>query len=145
MKPLSSGEWEARLKTGVEPMDQHHRRLLECFQEGSSILKSGGDPAVLSKLLGDLFAYSIYHFESEESLMKIHGYGAAHAGDMAAHIRQHRVFAGKVVAFRDDLRVGVVVDPGVVLDFLNRWLIDHILTTDRKLADFILQRKGGTA
>jgi hemerythrin-like metal-binding protein len=142
MNTDTQGEWEARLKTGVELMDQHHQRLLDSFKEGSSHLKSGGDPAVLSKIIGDLFAYSIYHFESEESLMKLHGYGTAHAADMAAHVRQHRVFTGKVVAFRDDLRSGVEIDRWAVLDFLNRWLVDHILTTDRKFADFVLERTG---
>jgi len=130
-----------RLHTGVAQMDRHHERLIEMFGAAGDVLRAGGEAAALAKIVGELIAYSIYHFDSEEALMKLHGYGAEFPEAMADHIYQHRIFAGKVVGFRDDLKAGRVVDRWNILDFLNSWLLNHIDTTDRRLAQFIRSRE----
>jgi hemerythrin-like metal-binding protein len=131
---------KVRLKTGLPLMDVHHERLIDLFHEATQLLRSDGDKADLANIINELIAYSMYHFTFEESLMEVNEYATASPETCAAHIRQHRVFAGKVLAFRDDLRAGFGIDCWAVVDFLRSWLVDHISTSDRAFAAFVRSR-----
>jgi hemerythrin len=42
---------------------------------------------------------------------------------------------------RNAIKAGVLISREELLSFLNRWLIDHILNTDKRLAAFLLASK----
>jgi hemerythrin-like metal-binding protein len=140
MTIYTPNNWDTLVKTRVPVMDHHHQRLLDIFNEADYGLHSGVESAVFRKIVNDLLAYSIYHFDAEETLMRMHGYSALHANEMTTHIHEHRVFVGKVVAFRDDHSSGAAVDRQRVLDFLRSWIVEHIARVDPLVARFILQR-----
>jgi len=54
------------------------------------------------------------------------------------HIRQHRSFSAKMVAVRNDIKAGILISREDLQSFLNNWLINHILNTDKRLAVFLL-------
>lgn len=55
---------------------------------------------------------------------------------------QHRAFSSKVVAFRDGLKSATPIAPADhLLAFLNKWLVDHILNTDKRFGSFILTKR----
>ena len=63
----------------------------------------------------------------------------------ALHLEQHRSFSAKVVSIRESLKAGTLIAPDDLIGFLNQWLVDHIMNTDKKLAAFLLAGKAQTA
>ena len=136
--------WNDTLVTGVEEMDEQHRLLVKTLNEAGDKLSDTDDTALLEQITRNLLSYAIYHFETEEALMEEYHYQASHPEDAAIHARQHRSFSAKVVAVRDELKSGTPISRQDLLSFLNGWLVGHIMTTDKKLAAFLLvQRNSG--
>ncbi|MDO9138937.1 MAG: bacteriohemerythrin [Methylobacter sp.] len=126
--------WDERLVTGIDKIDGQHQILINLFNEANTQLTADNSAEFLEHITRDLLSYALYHFETEEQLMQQYGY----VDDAATHIQQHRSFSAKVVAVRNDIKAGVLISREDLLSFLNRWLIDHIFNTDKRLADFLL-------
>jgi hemerythrin len=134
-------QWSAEYATGVAEIDEQHMILVHTLNEASVRLVRQATAELLEQITQDLLAYALYHFETEETLMQEGGYEDEAPGDCAAHLEQHRAFSAKVVAVRDGLKRGVPVPPDELLAFLNHWLINHILNTDKRLGAFIVARR----
>ena len=90
-----------------------------------------------------MLSYALYHFDTEEDLMQEFGY--QEDGDaMQRHLEQHRAFSKQVVSARDSLRAGANISAQELLEFLNTWLVNHILNTDRKLGAFIVAKRSAS-
>ncbi|MDO9046984.1 MAG: hemerythrin domain-containing protein [Methylobacter sp.] len=98
------------------------------------LVKSTSNTKFLEEITRDLLSYALYHFETEEGLMQKYDY----IEDADAHIRQHRSFSAKVVAVRNDIKTGILISREDLLSFLNSWLINHILNTDKGMTAFLL-------
>jgi len=129
--------WNERLVTGIDKIDEQHQILINLFNEANTKLTADNSAEFLEYITRDLLSYALYHFETEEQMMLQYGY----VEDANAHIQQHRSFSAKVVAVRNDIKAGVLISREELLSFLNRWLIDHILNTDKRLAVFLLASK----
>ena len=113
--------------------DTQHQALLDILE----ILKDS--PEAGSALMEKLDIYIDHHFGLEEKYMRLTGYP-----DIKKHIGLHRKFADKVCelkqskhivkeGFRDDeFRKNIV-------DFLNNWLINHLMGIDKELEAHIMQ------
>lgn len=141
MNGRDSIEWTDSFATGVDEIDEQHRILVNTLNDANAKLADGADLDYLEEITQDLLSYALYHFETEEELMQEYGYAGAHAADMDLHLRQHRGFSSKVVAVRDNLRAGVAIAPKDLIGFLNNWLVNHILNTDKKLGAFIVGKR----
>lgn len=130
--------WNDKLVTGITEIDEQHRILINTFNEANAKLSADGSAELLGQITRDLLSYALYHFETEEELMQEYGYVEGSAEDADAHIQQHRNFSTKVVAVRDSIKVGKLISREDLLSFLNGWLINHILNTDKRLAAFLL-------
>lgn len=135
--------WDDSYATGVAEIDEQHMILVHTLNDAS--LKLAGDVRIeqIEQITQDLLAYALYHFETEEALMQEYGYDEGAPQDASMHLEQHRAFSAKVVAVRNDLKAGIAVAPADLLAFLNQWLINHILNTDKRLGAFIVARRGG--
>jgi hemerythrin-like metal-binding protein len=76
--------------------------------------------------------------------MQEYGYPDGPGSDMGLHLEQHRSFSAKVVAVREGLKTGTAISSHDLLDFLNTWLVNHILNTDKKLGAFIVERRSAS-
>lgn len=135
--------WDDSYATGVAEIDEQHMILVHTLNEAS--LKLAGDARIeqIEQITQDLLAYALYHFETEESLMQEYGYEDDAPQDATRHLEQHRAFSTKVVAVRNDLKAGIAVAPADLLGFLNQWLVNHILNTDKRLGAFIVAKRTG--
>ncbi len=133
--------WREDFATGVAEIDEQHMILVHTLNEAATKLKHDTSQETLEQITQDLLSYALYHFETEEELMQRYGY--AEAGDDAAeqHLSQHRAFSAKVVSVRDGLKSGMKIAASDLLDFLNNWLVNHILNTDKKLGAFIVAKR----
>jgi hemerythrin-like metal-binding protein len=130
-------EWTDALLIGVAEVDEQHRILVDTLIEARTQLSREHIDAPFERVSRDLLAYAIYHFATEEMLMQRHGYAAVEPEAAARHLAQHRYFSARVVALRTAEHRG---DPGAgpaLLSFLEDWLVNHIMTTDKALGQFI--------
>ncbi len=138
--------WRDDFATGVAEIDEQHMILVHTLNEAATKLKHDTSQETLEQITQDLLSYALYHFETEEELMQQYGYAdAADADEGAAdqHLSQHRAFSAKVVSVRDGLKSGMRIASSDLLDFLNNWLVNHILNTDKKLGAFIVAKRAG--
>lgn len=130
--------WTDKLVTGIGKIDEQHQVLVNLFNEANTKLTTNNNAEFVEQITRDLLSYALYHFETEEGLMQKYDYIEDKIEDADAHIRQHRSFSAKVVAMRNDIKAGVLISREDLLSFLNSWLINHILNTDKRLASFLL-------
>lgn len=130
--------WNDTLVTGIDKIDEQHQILVSLFNEANTKLTNNNSAEFLEQITRDMLSYALYHFETEEELMQKCGYIEDKIEDGEIHIRQHRSFSAKVVAVRNDIKAGILISREDLLSFLNNWLIDHILNTDKRLAAFLL-------
>jgi hemerythrin-like metal-binding protein len=134
--------WNDSLVTGVAEIDEQHRILVNSINEANTRLTTGFNAEILDQITQNLLSYALYHFETEEELMQEFNYVEASAEDAETHLRQHREFSATVVAVRDGIKAGKLMSREELLSFLNGWLINHILNTDKRLAAFIVAKRG---
>lgn len=137
--------WDDSFATGVSEIDEQHMILVHTLNEASEKLAADSSLEALQEITQNLLSYALYHFETEEELMQEYGYREGSAEDAKAHLSQHRAFSAKVVSVRDGLQSGTPIAPSDLLGFLNEWLVNHILNTDKKLGAFIVERRSGDA
>jgi len=133
--------WNDDLVTGVDKIDQQHRILVNSINDANARLASNCSAEILDQISRDLLSYALYHFETEEELMEEFGYAETHAEDADLHLNQHREFSSTVVAVREGIKSGHLISREDLLTFLNGWLINHILKTDKRLGTFIVAKK----
>jgi hemerythrin-like metal-binding protein len=127
-------KWNDAMLTGVAEIDAQHRILVDTLIEASVKLTGDTSDTLFEQITRDLLAYAIYHFDTEEQLMREFSYPAEQA---ARHISEHRGFSEQVVGLRSRARSDESGTRDALLAFLNSWLINHILTSDQQLGNFI--------
>ena len=125
-------EMKEEYKIGVELIDDQHKKLFELADKAYMLLK---DEFSLDKydkiiqILAELKDYTIFHFKSEEEYME--------------SIKYKRLFTQKIehakfIKALEDINykdIDEKQDESLVkiLNFLNNWLIQHILETDKRI------------
>jgi len=131
--------WNDKLVIGIDKIDEQHQILVNLFNEANIKLTTNNNAKFLEEITRNLLSYALYHFETEEVLMQQYDYIEESVEEADAHIREHRSFSAKVVAVRNEIKTGVLISREDLLSFLNSWLINHILNTDKALAAFLLE------
>lgn len=132
-------EWTAALETGLRQIDLQHQELVELINEAADAHAEERDQEMLERILPKLSAYVLFHFGTEESLLAGPGILANHA---SAHRRAHREFTARIQQLRQASDAG---DPNALpelVGYLQQWLVDHILVTDKELGRQILAAPG---
>jgi len=131
--------------TGVAEIDRQHRILVDTLGEAQIRLTDKLDDQLFEQITRDLLAYAIYHFNTEEQLMQQYGYASGASEESKSHLAAHRGFSEQVVALREKAHAGEQESRVDLLDFLKSWLSNHIMTTDKRLGQFICARTSTSA
>lgn len=125
--------WEDKYKTGIDIVDKEHQRLFEIFNMiYDSLFKQQIQILDLQRNFNQLIDYTIYHFGHEEEKMKSLGYSK-----FEEHKKEHDNLIGQVHEFEKKIRSNTKeIDPMSVLNFLIKWLVDHILDADKEFGVF---------
>ncbi len=141
MSPIDIFIWSEKFNTGLQLVDEQHRRLVELINEVAGELVFAPDEARLRSVLTGLVDYAEYHFRCEEELW------SKHLRDLpaeAAHRDAHKAFAKDVQRIVEDAKqpsLGLRIE--ALLDYLVRWLAAHILESDRRFAHMVLAIEEG--
>ena len=128
-------EWTPALEVGFPRIDEDHRDLLAAMNRLHEAVTRGEDREELAKVLTFLRDYTVSHFETEEGLMIRSGYPGT-----PGHVAAHAELVLKVGDFLSDFRAGRVELTEALLDFLETWLVEHILGQDQELGDYLRAR-----
>ena len=127
--------WSKILSVGVDEVDEDHRKLVGIFNLLNHAVTEKESREYLAAILEELINCTAWHFSHEERLMIKHRYDG-----LAEHKEEHR----DLVQSAKDLQAELLgADKAVAEEhivFLERWLTEHILTTDLRLGGYLSQR-----
>lgn len=127
-------QWREEYRTNVAKMDEEHRAL---FKKADMFYKklSTGENIAVNDILNFLVGFSEAHFKEEEQLMKDYAYP-----DLENHRAKHERFLQQVGEIRKSRRHGKIQSGIDCTTFLRDWIIQHILTEDKKYGPFLNQK-----
>ena len=126
------------LLTGINGMDNQHRRLFDLINELSEAVTEGKGRQVMLPVLDALIDYTAKHFADEERLLEEIRYP-----ELDAQRRSHKAFVDKVLESRAGFEAGTGMVASEVINFLNDWLVKHIGGMDKKYGPML--KKAGKA
>ena len=94
-------------------------------------MESGEGESVLKKTLAEFIDYTDYHFSAEQTAFTEFDYS-----DKDRHIMQHDALLSKARELQSGLESDQSVLTNEVLDFLQDWVTNHILKTDKNYSVF---------
>ncbi|MFA5825810.1 MAG: bacteriohemerythrin [Gallionellaceae bacterium] len=137
--------WSDKLSTGIAVQDAQHQHLVALINQIGSMCMLGADSAQIKPVLDELVSYAVYHFDMEEQMMRHYAVSAAHQD---IHLKAHEAFRQQVT-----LAVGIIqTSPqnslsllAQLLDYLARWLLQHIMGVDLRMAKEIQALQAGAS
>lgn len=129
-------EWDRKYETGIEKVDEQHRKLVELINNLYERVVLNEDMKAVQDAMVDLKLYTIFHFSTEEKLFKKFEYEEE---DQEAHLQKHQTFIDELQNyFSDDKSTQYELGYRLV-EFLKKWLFSHILVCDMKFARHLKQ------
>lgn len=125
-------EWSSELATGIEDIDQQHKRLIELYNNFEEAADQNKGRRHLDALLDNLVTYTAEHFTFEESYLEEQGYP-----ELESHRRTHRQLSRKLERLCIEHRVNRRRVTGEVRRFLASWLTQHILKHDMEYMPWV--------
>ena len=133
--------WNDRFATGIESVDEQHRRLIELVNQIGDMLVAGDQWAEsrLQEIFKQLADYARFHFQDEERVMREGGLDPQH---LASHQQHHHQFTEQVISMWG-ARHGMQNPAQILHGFLSSWLTYHILGEDQVMARELRQIAAG--
>ncbi|MDD2761036.1 MAG: bacteriohemerythrin [Methylomonas sp.] len=132
-KPRNNIIWPESMRTGVDCMDEQHQTLADMIRLADARLQDNSSRDIDAVIL-DLLSYALYHFDTEEELMRRYDY---HFAEREKHCREHRRFSAAITQYQQEINQGQSVSGSELLGFVREWLTLHILITDKRLGKFL--------
>jgi hemerythrin-like metal-binding protein len=129
-------KWRDELSVGVAEMDMQHQKLITMINKLIEEQKTLTDPATIAEMLTAMTDYAEEHFRAEEYLMSEYGYERKDE-----QYKQHLEFIQNTQSYYSAADIGANILSKALLDYLRKWLVDHILKEDMKYKSFF-EKKG---
>jgi len=127
-------KWSKDLETGVTFVDADHKVLINLLNQVNDCIAEKEEMTVLGSVLDALVEYTDYHFLREEKMMELSDYSC-----LDIHQATHRVLSSQVRSVYENFQADPWnVNPISVRDFLQSWLVDHIMGVDFAYRDTCL-------
>jgi hemerythrin len=120
-------EWREIYKTNIENMDEQHQKLFKAAENLQSCFTKNESKEKIIEIVDFLVKYTKFHFTEEENYLK-----NSHYKDYELHCKKHKKLLEEVYNFRKKMGKDDFEISKYVIVFLKEWIINHILTEDRK-------------
>ena len=127
--------WTERYSVNIAALDRQHQALFDTVNELKVALASGHGSVAIDEVLRKLFDYALQHFAVEETLMTEHDFPG-----LETHRAEHKRFARSIGNFLADYKAGKTGVPVELMVFLQSWLQDHLLKTDKAYSAYLNAR-----
>ena len=124
-------EWYDEYSIGVEEIDDQHKRFLKLIKATYELEDKTSEHEEARKLLDELMTYALFHFNSEELLMKKYLY--PHYMDQK---KQHGELIKELELNVEEVKAGKG-DMINLLCFLMNWFVDHDHYYDKKFGEYV--------
>jgi hemerythrin len=132
---MDAMEESSELSFGIAEMDREHAGQLSLLNDLKAAVRSGVPDSVVYALLNELVEHTNLHFLSEQLAMKLHAYEA-----YESHLLEHQRLLVEVQNLKDSLATGAATDKSSLIEALRSWLVVHIQTADKALAEYLSTR-----
>lgn len=139
---LSTGDdsklvtWTSEMSVGVKDFDEHHIVLFNIINKLSDAMSRGEAQKGLVSILDELIEYTDWHFAAEEVIFDRYDY--PHKED---HKKVHKSMLEKARQLYNDAELGRDIMSTEVLDFLQDWIVDHIMVVDKKYEAYLADKE----
>jgi hemerythrin len=128
-------EESTELTFGIASMDREHKGQLGLLNDLKAAVRSGAPDSVVYALLNELVEHTNLHFLSEELAMRLNAYEA-----YESHFLEHQRLLVEVQNLKRNLAAGTATDRHSLIEALRSWLLVHIQTADKTLAEYLSTR-----
>jgi len=125
-------EWNSCYCLEIEVVDGQHRNLFRLATELQSAIEARHSQQVLADLTDGIVRNAQAHFQREERMML-----EAHYPNLAAHKAEHDALLLQLRHFQRAQESGRIAMGLKFLRFLNNWLEQHIMQTDRLYVPYL--------
>lgn len=116
-------------------MDREHSGQLSLLNDLKAAVRSGAPDSLVYALLSELLDHTNLHFLSEQLAMRLHAYEA-----YESHLLEHERLVVEVQNLKRSLATGTATDKQSLIEALRSWLVVHIQTADKALAEYLSTR-----
>ncbi|EKV27662.1 hemerythrin-like protein [Caenispirillum salinarum AK4] len=131
-------DFSEQLKVGFALIDDDHKILIDQINMLADSLADGDDQDAIGSVLNVLVDYTEFHFGREQQLMEQTGYEQS-----PGHLREHAVLVKQVSEMSRRYQAGEATAKDL-MNFLKVWITQHILKSDKALAQHLLAHNGST-
>lgn len=119
----------------IASMDREHSGQLSLLNDLKAAVRSGADDGLVYALLNELVEHTNLHFLSEQLAMRLHAYEA-----YESHFEEHERLLIEVQNLKHSLATGTATEKHSLIEALRSWLVIHIQTADKALAEYLTKR-----
>jgi hemerythrin len=119
----------------IASMEREHSGQLSLLNDLKTAVRTGAGDSVIYALLNELVEHTNLHFLSEQLAMRLHAYEA-----YESHFLEHERLLAQVENLKHGLATGTPTDKQGLLEALRTWLVVHIQTADKTLAEYLSSR-----
>ena len=120
-------KWEDKYSVGVKLIDDQHKTMFETINQLIDLMSATPKKLELDKVITRLIDYKRFHFSTEEKYFDEFNYE-----DKEKHVAEHKSFNSRLEEIVNKHRDDTVALAFALVDFLEDWLIDHLMVMDQK-------------
>lgn len=119
--------WRNEYSVGNEEIDNQHKKIFKLINDLYEAFITKKDDLSTDEVLAALRDYSVNHFKTEEKMFERYNY--VHK---AEHKKEHESFINTVDKIIEESKGNKKLLSMKLTNFLQKWLINHILEEDMK-------------
>ncbi len=123
-------KWNNKYCVGISIIDEEHKNLFGFLNKAIDAKEHSDNKEELKKVLEEMTKYALEHFETEEAYMIEFDYP-----ECRYHSEEHYNFFTKTIAYFDRVVNGDDHISNELIEYLKRWLVNHIQVSDRQYID----------
>ncbi len=131
---MSHIEWDESFSVHNREIDEQHKKWIAIYNNIDDVM-AGTDTssltAITSKSLTEMHDYALDHFKFEEKYLEQLNYP-----ELVEHRRLHRDFENQIYNYTREITDGRLILNTSLLKIIKNWLLEHILTEDKKYSTF---------
>lgn len=124
------------LSVGVEEFDKHHIVLFNIINKLSDAMAKGLAGQKVADIVKELVDYTDWHFKAEEKLFEKYNYP-----DKVSHTKVHNAMLKTARGLLDDAQSGKKILSNELMEFLQDWILNHIMGIDKEYSSFFKDKK----
>ncbi len=123
-------KWNDKYSVSISIIDEEHKEFIDIINKVIVTKEHNGNPGEVREVLYKMIKYALKHFATEETYMKKFNFP-----EYQLHRNEHLDFTDQTVANLNKVVMGDYLIANEILEYLKRWLVNHIQETDRKYID----------